>query len=341
MKQLLTIFALLLLCMAGYAAETYVVNSPNLNMRVAPNGTAEKMGSLTKGDVIQVDTIINGWASCTNEAGETFYVASRYLEKGKSLASGDEGVKPATDEKDPAVVIQKQVLEALSSVGIHIEQSKSTRYFEYMLLLPLIVLLVCWILSKILGSFFWGKYIPLMGLAILGYYELKCMLCYSGSPGFFVHDELFSIAFWLVMLSILFFVQSIFFGLAGEDEARSAAKHIGTVTVFGCGILYLLTFLFLSFLQPWIILLFFVGLALHLIAMFIDGDKGVLGLIGFAIYAPLYVVSALATFLFLVMFVGHMIYLMGWIGSVIFILLLLAMLGGGGGPKIIGFIIKE
>ena len=63
MKQLLTIFALLLLCMAGYAAETYVVNSPNLNMRVAPNGTAEKMGSLTKGDVIQVDTIINGWAS--------------------------------------------------------------------------------------------------------------------------------------------------------------------------------------------------------------------------------------------------------------------------------------
>ena len=34
MKQLLTIFALLLLCMAGYAAETYVVNSPNLNMRV-------------------------------------------------------------------------------------------------------------------------------------------------------------------------------------------------------------------------------------------------------------------------------------------------------------------
>jgi hypothetical protein len=41
------------------------------------------------------------------------------------------------------------------------------------------------------------------------------------------------------------------------------------------------------------------------------------------------------------MFVGHMIYLMGWIGSVIFILLLLAMLGGGGGPKIIGFIIKE
>ncbi|MBR5069104.1 MAG: SH3 domain-containing protein [Bacteroidales bacterium] len=341
MKKLVTFIVLLLLCMAGYAAETYVVNSPNLNMRVAPKGSAEKMGELKKGDVIQVDTIINGWATCRNDAGETFYVASRYLEKAKSLTSGEVGGKPTADEKDPAVVVQKHFLNALSSIGIHIEQSKSTRYFEYMLFLPLIVLLVCWILSKIFGSFLLGKYIPLMGLAILGYYELKCMLCYSGSPGFFVHDELFSIVFWLVMLSILFFVQSIFFGLAGEDEARSAAKHIGTITVFGCGILYLLTFFFFSFLQPWIILLLFVGLALHLYAMFVDGDKGVMGIICFAIYAPLYVVSALATFLFLVMFIGHMIYLMGWIGSVIFILLLLAMLGGGGGPKIIGFIIKE
>lgn len=341
MKKLVTIIVLFLLCMAGYAAETYVVNSPNLNMRVAPNGKAEKMGSLKKGDVILVDTIINGWATCKNDAGETFYVSSRYLEKGRSLASADKGGNPARDEKDPAVVVQKQFLEDLSDIGIHIEQSKSTRYFEYMIFLPLIVLLVCWILSKILGRFRLGKYIPLMGLAFLSYYELKCMLCYSGSPGFFVHDELMSIVFWLVMLSILFFVQSIFFGLAGEDEARSAAKHIGTITVFGCGILYLLTFFFFSFLQPWIILLLFVGLALHLYAMFVDGDKGVMGLIFFVIYAVLYVVSALATFLFMVMFVGHMIYLMGWIGSVIFILLLLAMLGGGGGPKIIGFIIKE
>jgi uncharacterized protein YraI len=340
MKKLVTIIVLLLLCMAGYAAETYVVNSPNLNMRVAPKGSAEKMGSLTKGDVILVDTIINGWATCRNDAGETFYVASRYLEKGKSLTSGDVGGKTTADEKDPAVVVQKHILNALSSIGIHIEQSKSTRYFESMIFLPLIVLLVCWILSKIFGSFRLGKYVPLMGLAILGYYELKCMLCYSGSPGFFVHDELFSIAFWLVMLSILFFVQSIFFGLAGEDEARSAAKHIGTLTVFGCGILYLLTFFFFSFLQPWIILLLFVGLALHLIAMFIDGDKGVIGLIGFAIYVPLYMVSALATFLFLVMFIGHMVYLMGWIGSIIFILFLLAC-GGGSGPRLIGFIIKE
>ncbi|MBR5716336.1 MAG: SH3 domain-containing protein [Bacteroidales bacterium] len=340
MKRLVTIIVLLLLCMAGYAAETYVVNSPNLNMRVAPKGSAEKMGELKKGDVILVDTIVNGWATCRNDAGETFYVASRYLEKGKSPTSGDVGGKPEADVKDPAVVVQKHFLNALSSVGIHIEQSKSTRYFEYMLFLPLIVLLVCWILSKIFGSFRLGKYIPLMGLAILGYYELKCMLGYSGSPGFFVHDELFSIVFWLVMLSILFFVQSIFFGLAGEDEARSAAKHIGTLTVFGCGILYLLTFFFFSFLQPWIILLLFVGLALHLIAMFIDGDKGVTGLIGFAIYVPLYVVSALATFLFLVMFIGHMVYLMGWIGSIIFILFLLAC-GGGSGPRLIGFIIKE
>ncbi|MBO4754893.1 MAG: SH3 domain-containing protein [Bacteroidales bacterium] len=340
MKKLVTIIVLLLLCMAGYAAETYVVNSPNLNMRVAPKGSAEKMGSLTKGDVILVDTIINGWATCRNDAGETFYVASRYLEKGKSLTSGDVGGKPTADEKDPAVVVQKHFLNALSSIGIHIEQSKSTRYFESMIFLPLIVLLVCWILSKIFGSFRLGKYVPLMGLAILGYYELKCMLCYSGSPGFFVHDELFSIAFWLVMLSILFFVQSIFFGLAGEDEARSAAKHIGTLTVFGCGILYLLTFFFFSFLQPWIILLLFVGLALHLFAMFVDGDKGVMGIIFFVIYAILYMVSALATFLFLVMFIGHMVYLMGWIGSIIFILFLLAC-GGGSGPRLIGFIIKE
>jgi hypothetical protein len=149
-----------------------------------------------------------------------------------------------------------------------------------------------------------------------------------------------SIVFWLVMLSILFFVQSIFFGLAGEDEARSAAKHIGTITVFGCGILYLLTFFFFSFLQPWIILLLFVGLALHLYAMFVDGDKGVMGLIFFVIYAVLYVVSALATFLFMVMFIGHMVYLMGWIGSIVFILFLLACCGGSG-PRLIAIFIKE
>ncbi len=340
MKKLVTIIVLLLLCMAGYAAETYVVNSKSLNMRAEPNGHAKRLGSLKQGEAVRVDTIINGWATCMNEAGETFYVSSKHLKKGKSLTSGDEGGKTVTDEKDPAVVVQKQVLKALSSIGIHIEQSKSTRYFEYMFFMPLVVLCVCWILYKILDRFGFGQYISLMGLAFLGYLELKCMLCYSGSPGFFVHDELMSIVFWLIMLSILFLCQSFFLGFAGIDEVRSSESHFGTITVFGCAILYLLTFLFFSSLQPWIILFFFLGLAIHLFLMFTRGDKGVMGLICFVVYAALYVVSALSTFLFMVMFIGHMVYLMGWIGSIIFILFLLAC-GGGSGPQIIGIIIKE
>lgn len=339
MKNLITIIVLLLLGIEGYAAEAYVVTSKSLNMRAKPQNGAKKLGSLQQGAVVSVDTIINGWATCLNEAGETFYVSSKYLEKGKSLPAAEENKKPAVDEKDPAVIVQKQVLEALSSVGIHIEQSKSTRYFEYMLFMPLIVAGACWLLSLIMDKLGLGQYAILIGLAFLGYLELKCMLGYSGSPGFFVHDEMMSILFWMFALSILFIFQSIFFGYVGIDDVRTAECHVGSVTVFGCATLYLITFLIFSALQPWILLLFFFGIALHLVLMFLWGDKSVKGVLCFAVYAVLYAVSALAIFLFMVMFIGHIVYLMGWFGSILFILFLLAC-GGGGGLQIIGIIVK-
>ena len=65
--------------MAGFASETYVVNSKNLNMRAKPIGSSKKIGSLKKGDLVQVEKIDNGWATCVNEAGETFYVSSKFL----------------------------------------------------------------------------------------------------------------------------------------------------------------------------------------------------------------------------------------------------------------------
>lgn len=81
MKKVISIVILLLLCMAAYASEVYEVSAKSVNMRAKPNGKAKKLGSLRQGQSVKVDTIINGWATCRNETGETFYVSSKLLIK--------------------------------------------------------------------------------------------------------------------------------------------------------------------------------------------------------------------------------------------------------------------
>ena len=56
MKKLISIIVLLLLCIAGSAAEAYLVNTKTLNMRAKPQSGAKKLGSLRQGEVLQVDT---------------------------------------------------------------------------------------------------------------------------------------------------------------------------------------------------------------------------------------------------------------------------------------------
>lgn len=56
MKKLISIIVLLLLCIAGSAAEAYLVNTKTLNMRAKPNGKAKKLGSLYQGQSVKVKT---------------------------------------------------------------------------------------------------------------------------------------------------------------------------------------------------------------------------------------------------------------------------------------------
>ena len=81
MKKFFAFLMLIMLGMAAYASEVYVVSANSVNMRAKPNGKAKKLGSLRQGQIVKVETIINGWATCLNEAGETFYVSSKHLIK--------------------------------------------------------------------------------------------------------------------------------------------------------------------------------------------------------------------------------------------------------------------
>ena len=56
MKKLISIVVLLLLCMAAYASEVYVVSANSVNMRAKPNGKAKKLGSLYQGQSVKVKT---------------------------------------------------------------------------------------------------------------------------------------------------------------------------------------------------------------------------------------------------------------------------------------------
>ena len=56
MKKLLAFFLLMLIGMATYASEVYVVSANSVNMRAKPNGKAKKLGSLYQGQSVKVKT---------------------------------------------------------------------------------------------------------------------------------------------------------------------------------------------------------------------------------------------------------------------------------------------
>lgn len=56
MKKLLAFFLLMLIGMAAYASEVYVVSANSVNMRAKPNGKAKKLGSLYQGQSVKVKT---------------------------------------------------------------------------------------------------------------------------------------------------------------------------------------------------------------------------------------------------------------------------------------------
>ena len=324
MKKLISIIVLLLLCIAGSAAEAYLVNTKTLNMRAKPQSGAKKLGSLRQGEVLQVDTIINGWATCLNEAGETFYVSSKHLIKKEEAKAK----KKAEDEKEygipPTWTLQQKIRKALAAIGFEVKPNPSTTPFSwvfylcfggaiFLLLLYLILnrfdedvpIVVCTLLGTLIGT-------------IMSVFELWCIVMYDGDPAWFcsIDRNILTIIFWLVIALVFLCVQV--FLLLGMNAFISGAigsqsddfDFLGPVSTYIFAGIYLVLYLFLTSLQPYVVGLFILAQIIHLVLQLIDlNDKSVKGLAIFGLYAICYLIIAASTFLMIVMVVSHLFYL--------------------------------
>lgn len=324
MKKLLAFFLLMLIGMAAYASEVYVVSANSVNMRAKPNGKAKKLGSLRQGQSVKVDTIINGWATCLNEAGETFYVSSKHLIKKEEAKAK----KKAEDEKEygipPTWTLQQKIRKALADIGIEVKPNPSTTPFSwvfylcfggavFLLLLYLILnrfdedvpIVVCTLLGTLIGT-------------IMSVFELWCIVMYDGDPAWFcsIDRNILTIIFWLVIALVFLCVQV--FLLLGMNAFISGAigsqsddfDFLGPVSTYIFAGIYLVLYLFLTSLQPYVVGLFILAQIIHLVLQLIDlNDKSVKGLAIFGLYAICYLIIAASTFLMIVMVVSHLFYL--------------------------------
>ena len=324
MKKLISIIVLLLLCIAGSAAEAYLVNTKTLNMRAKPQSGAKKLGSLRQGEVLQVDTIINGWATCLNEAGETFYVSSKHLIKKEEAKAK----KKAEDEKEygipPTWTLQQKIRKALAAIGFEVKPNPSTTPFSwvfylcfggaiFLLLLYLILnhfdedvaLLACTILGTLVGT-------------VMSALEIWCVVKYDGDPAWFCSIDcgVLTIIFWLVIALVILCAQIfLLLGMNASVTGILGAKvddfdFLGPASTCIFAGIYLVLYLFLTSLQPWVVGLFILAQIVHLVLQLIDlEDKSVKGLIIFGLYAVSYLIIAVATFLMIVMVISHLFYL--------------------------------
>lgn len=325
MKRLLSIIMLLLLCMAGYASEAYVVKAKSLVMRAKPKSSAKKLGSLKQNEVVRVDTIINGWATCTNEAGETFYVASEHLMNKADVNAK----KKAENEKEygvpPTWTMQQKIRKALASIGIDVKPNPSTDSFAWvfylcfggtavLLLLYLIInrvadedwaLLVCAVLGTLVGT-------------VMSVLEIWSIVKYDGDPAWFcsIDHGVFTIIFWLVIALVILCAQ--IFLLLGMNASAAGFlgsenddfDFLGPASTYIFAGIYLVLYLFLSSLQPYVVGLFILSQIVHLVLQLIDlEDKSVMGLAIFGLYAICYLIISAATFLMIVTVVSHLFYL--------------------------------
>ena len=324
MKKLISMIVLLLLCIAGSAAEAYLVNTKTLNMRAKPQSGAKKLGSLRQGEVLQVDTIINGWATCLNEAGETFYVSSKHLIKKEEAKAK----KKAEDEKEygipPTWTLQQKIRKALAAIGIEVKPNPSTTPFSgvfylcfggaiFLLLLYLILnhfdedvaLLACTTLGTLVGT-------------VMSALEIWCVVKYDGDPAWFCSIDcgVLTIIFWLVIALVILCAQIfLLLGMNASVTGILGAEvddfdFLGPASTCIFAGIYLVLYLFLTSLQPWVVGLFILAQIVHLVLQLIDlNDKSVKGLAIFGLFAISYLIIAAATFLMIVMVVSHLFYL--------------------------------
>ena len=324
MKKVISIVILLLLCMAAYASEVYVVSANSVNMRAKPNGKAKKLGSLRQGQTVKVDTIINGWATCVNETGETFYISSKHLIKKEDAAAK----KKVEDEKEygvpPTWTLQQKIRKALAAIGVDIKPNPSTAPFSWVFYLcfggAFVIGVLYLILNRIEEDMAIGVCALLGSLVgiVMSVFELWCIVMYDGDPAWFcsIDRNVLTIIFWLVIALVFLCVQvfillgmNAFFSVAIGSESDDF-DFLGPVSTYIFAGIFLVLYLFLTSLQPYVVGLFILVQIVHLVLQLIDlNDKSVKGLVIYGLYAICYIIIAIATFFMIVMVVSHLFYL--------------------------------
>ena len=209
-------------------------------------------------------------------------------------------------------------------MGIDIKPNPSTTPFSwvfylcfggavFLLLLYLILnrfyedvaLLACTILGTLVGT-------------IMSVFELWCIVMYDGDPAWFcsIDRNILTIIFWLVIALVFLCVQV--FLLLGMNAFISGAigsesddfDFLGPVSTYIFAGIFLVLYLFLTSLQPYVVGLFILVQIVHLVLQLIDlNDKSVKGLVIYGLYAICYIIIAIATFFMIVMVVSHLFYL--------------------------------
>lgn len=83
MKRILSLMLMTLTVAAAFASSNYeVVSLSALNVRQKPWPTAEIVGTLETGEIVEVTDIYNGWATIRFDGGKAYVVAD-YLKKYK------------------------------------------------------------------------------------------------------------------------------------------------------------------------------------------------------------------------------------------------------------------
>ena len=325
MKKILVFLMLMLFGVTAYASEVYVVSANSVNMRAKPNGKAKKLGSLYQGQTVKVDTIIGNWATCLNEAGETFYVSSKHLMKKED----DKAKKKAENDKEygipPTWTLQQKIRKALVSIGIDVKPNPSKAPFVWVFYLCLggaAVLLLLYFIIKRVADEDWGLLVcgvlgTLVG-TVMSVLEIWSIVKYDGDPAWFCSIDcgVLTIIFWLVIALVILCVQVfLLLGMNASAAGFLGSENddfdlLGPFSTYVFAGIYLVLYLFLSSLQPYVVGLFILSQIVHLVLQLIDlENKSVTGLAVFGLYVICYLIISAATFLMIVTVVSHLFYL--------------------------------
>jgi len=134
MRSLIFIIAILFSCIGVYA-ETYQVNAKSgLNIRNATDASAQVVGKLENGDIIEVESIIGEWAEIEYN-GKMAYVSCNYIQSYSGQSSS------TSSDKNECGAFLPIFIFVLSFVAAWLWGHE---YYWYAVASTLLLLIVCW-----------------------------------------------------------------------------------------------------------------------------------------------------------------------------------------------------